>query len=148
MARFSSGARSAGAGSTTLPIGSLYGGSTGGCRVREIGVYNTATSTSVALMLMRVTNTGTQGSGLTEAKHDLGSGPALCTAFNTHTADPTSGGIDLGYRTLLGAAAGAAMIWTFGDSGLVIPADTTEGVAIIPATGTGQICDFYFVWDE
>jgi hypothetical protein len=147
MARFSSGARAAGAGSTTLPIGSLYGGSTGGGRIREIGVTNT-TATSVAVHLIRLTNTGTQGSGLTEAKHDLSSGPALCTAFNTHTVDPTSGGIDLGYRTILGAAIGAAWVWTFGDSGLVIPADTTEGVGIITSTGTGQVLDFYFVWDE
>lgn len=146
MARFSAGARST-AGSTTLPIGSLYGGATGGCKVREIGVFNT-TTTAVVLALTRLTNTGTQGTGLTEAKHELGSGPALCTAFNTHSVDPTSGSIDLGYRTILGAAAGAGIIWTFGDAGIVIPADTTEGVGIIVATGTGQACDFYFVWDE
>ena len=147
MARFSSGARSSGAGSTTLPIGSLYGGATGGGTIREIGVFNT-TATAVALNLTRLTNTGTQGTGLTEAKHTLVSGPALCTAFNTHSVDPTTSAIDLGYRTVLGAAIGAGIVWTFGDAGLVIPADTTEGVGIIVSTGTGQVCDFYFVWDE
>jgi hypothetical protein len=146
MARFSAGVRT-GAGSTTLPIISLYGGATGGGKVREIGVFNT-TTTAVVLSLMRLTNTGTQGAGLTEAKHELGSGPALCTAFTTHSVDPTSGGIDLGYRAILGAAAGAGIIWTFGDAGIVIPADTTEGVAVIVATGTGQVCDAYIVWDE
>jgi hypothetical protein len=146
MARFSAGDRT-GAGSTTLPIISLYGGATGGGKVREIGVFNT-TTTAVSLKLIRLTNTGTQGNGLTEAKHELGSGPALCTAFDEHTVDPTSGGIDLGYRAILGAAAGAGIIWTFGDAGLVIPADTTEGVGVIVATGTGQVCDAYIVWDE
>jgi hypothetical protein len=40
------------------------------------------------------------------------------------------------------------VIWTFGDSGIVVPVGTVEAVAIIVATGTGQVCDFYFVWDE
>jgi hypothetical protein len=146
MARFSAGVRT-GAGSTTLPICSLYGGSTGGGKVREIGVFNT-TTTAVALSVVRLTNTGTQGASQTEAKHDPGSGPALCDFRTTHTVDPTSGLIDLGYRVVLGAAAGAGIIWTFGDAGLVIPADTTEAIAVIVATGTGQVCDAYFTWDE
>jgi hypothetical protein len=146
MARFSAGVVSTGAGSATLPVGSLYGSATGGGKVREIGVANT-TAVAVAVRLVRLTNTGTPGTGLTEAKHELGSGPALCTAFDTHTVDPTSGLIDLGYRFRLGAAIGAGIIWTFGDAGLVIPADATEGIAIMPV-GTGQILDFYFVWDE
>jgi hypothetical protein len=146
MARFSSGLVATGAGSSTLPIGSLYGGSTGGGRVREVGIFNT-TVTALGVRLVRLTNTGTQGTGLVEAKHDLGSGPALCTAFDTHTADPTTGLIDLGYRARIGAAIGAGIVWTFGESGLVIPADTTEGVAIMPV-GTGQILDWYIVWDE
>jgi hypothetical protein len=146
MARFSSGVRT-GAGSTTLPIISIYGSATGGGRVREIGVFNT-TSTAVALNLIRLTNTGTQGAGLAEAKHDPASGPALCTVFTTHTVDPTASAIDLGYRTTLGAAVGSGMVWTFGDTGLMIPIDATEGIGVIVSTGTGQVCDSYLVWDE
>jgi len=99
-------------------------------------------------MLMRLAAIGTQGAGQAEAKHDPASASAGCTAFTTHAADPTSGAIDLGYRIVLGAAIGSGIIWTFGDSGLVIPVGTTNGIGIIVATGTGQICDAYMVWDE
>lgn len=146
MARFSTGARAAGAGSPTLPSGSLYGGSGIGGRLREVGVFNT-TTTAVAIKLVRLTTVGTQGSGLTETKHDEDSNSAFCQGFNTHTVAPTLGG-DLGYRQTLGAAVGAGIIWTFGDTGIRINPLTTAGVGIITATGTGQIVDFYFVWDE
>ncbi len=146
MARFSSGARAAGAGSATLPIGSLYAGATGGAKLREVGVFNT-TVTALVIGLARYTTAGTPGAGLAEAKHEANSGPALCTAVNTHTVAPTLGD-DLGYRATLGAAAGAGVIWTFGDAGLVITLGAANGIGIYVPTGSGQVTDFYFVWDE
>ena len=145
MSRYSVGARSAGAGSATLPLLSLYATAAVGGRVREIGVFNTTTA-AVAVALCRLTTTGTQGAGLTEAAHDPASPAPAMTAFNTHTAAPTLA--DLGYRTVLGAAIGAGVIWTFGDEGLVIPVGVAQGIGIYIPTGTGQICDIYFVWDE
>jgi hypothetical protein len=147
MPRFSGGARSAGAGSTILPVGSLYGVAASGGSVREVGIFNT-TSTAVALKLLHVVATGTQGAGLVEAKQNSRRVAASCTLFDTHTVDPTASAVDLGYRVTLGAAIGSGVIWTFGDVGLLVDNATTDGIGIIPATGTGQIVDWYMVWDE
>src|SRR4051812_6566840 len=146
MARYSVGARAAGAGSSTLPIGSLYSAAAVNMRVREIGVFNT-TSTAVAIGLCRLSTTGTQGAGLTEFAMDSSSVTPSCTAFNTHTVAPTI--VDAGYRTTLGAAVGAGIIWTFGnDVGINANVGTGNGVGIYIPTGTGQVCDWYIVWDE
>lgn len=146
MARYSTGALAAGAGSTTLPNGSLYATAAVSFKLRECGVYNT-TATAVALKLTLVTTRGTAGSGLTAAKQDDNSAAASCTPFNTHTVAPTLGS-DLGYRCQLGAAVGSAMVWTFGDVGIRAPLGTANGVAILTENGTGQVIQMYFVWDE
>lgn len=146
MARFSAGCLTT-AGSTTLPIISLYAAAGSGAKIREIGVFNT-TSTAVALKLTRMTTAGTQGAGLTEAKQWPNGPAAAATAFNTHSSSGPTLGDDLGYRTVLGAAVGAGMVWTFGDTGLEITAGTANGIGIIPENGTGQACQAYIVWDE
>ena len=145
MSRYSAGVKTT-AGSTTLPIISIYGIANIGGKIREIGLFNT-TSTAMDLKLIRLTSAGTQGAGLTEAKYDPDSPAASCTAFTTHTANPTLGD-DLGYRATLGAAAGAGVIWTFGDQGVRIPTGTANGVGVIVENGTGQACQAYIVWDE
>ena len=89
MARYSSGVRT-GAGSTTLPIISVYATAAVSPKVREIGVFNT-TTTAVALHVVLLTTAGTQGAGLVEGKHDPNSATAACTAFTTHTGAPTLG---------------------------------------------------------
>lgn len=145
MARYSAGAKTT-AGSTLLPIISLYSAAAVGPKIREIGVFNT-TSTPVDLKLVRLTSQGTPGAGLTEGKHDPDSAAASCTAFTTHSAGPTLGD-DLGYRGSLGAAIGAAVIFTFGDSGLRASVGTSNGIGVIVENGTGQACQAYIVWDE
>ena len=137
MARFSAGVLT-GAGTSVRPMISLYNPAASVGILREVGAFNT-TSTAVAIRLVRLTTTGTQGAGLTEARYNPKGPAALCTAFTTHTADATVGD-DLGYRAVLGAAVGSAVIWTFGDHGIQIglPRDN----------GTGQACQAYFVWDE
>jgi len=148
MARFSAGLRTTGAGSTTLPIASIYASANGGGALREVGIFNT-TTTAVALRLVRLSSTGTQGSAQTEQCHDDNvPATAECTVYDTHSSTgPTIAG-DLGYRTPLGAAIGAGILWTFGDTGIRIAKGTTNGIGVIVATGTGQICDVYFAWDE
>ena len=146
MARFTAGALTT-AGSTTLPLISLYSAAAVGPKIREIGVTNT-TSSAVALKLVRLTTAGTQGGGLTEGKHDPDSAAASCTAFNTHSAAPGLGD-DLGYRTHLGAAVGAAWVWTFwSDSGIRVPVGVASGLGVIVENGTGQPLQAYIVWDE
>ena len=144
MARHSAGILTT-AGSTTLPIISLYAAAANGGRLVEVGVFNT-TATAVALNLQRVTTAGTQGAGLTESAHDPAS-PALMTAFTTHSVAPTLGD-DLGYRGVLGAAVGSGIIWTMSGGGIVIPVGTGNGIALIVENGTGQACQAYLVWNE
>lgn len=146
MARHSVGALSAGAGSTTLPIGSIYSAAAASGALRECGVFNT-TATAVALKLVRLTSAGTQGAALTETVHDPDRPAPQVAGFNTHSGAPTLGG-DLGYRTVLGAAVGSGIVWTFGDTGIRIPVGTANGIGLIVENGTGQVCQFYFVWDE
>lgn len=146
MPRYSAGGRSTGAGSTTLPVGSIYSGAAGPTKIVEIGVFNT-TAVAAAIKLVRLTSTGTQGAGLTEAPHENDASGAVATAFDTHSAAPTLGN-DLGYRASLGAAIGAGVIWTFDNGGLRIAPGVANGVGIIVASGTGQILDWYVVWDE
>lgn len=145
MARYSSGVLT-GAGSTTLPIISIYNTAVVSAKVREIGVFNT-TATAVAIALKLLTSTGTQGAGQTETKHDHESAPPSCTVFTTHTAG-TPIGSDAGYRAVLGAAIGSGIIWTFGDRGLSVASTTADGIGVAVENGTGQACQAYIVWDE
>ena len=145
MARYSAGAKTS-AGSTTLPIASLYSAASVGGKIREIGVFNT-TNTAVDLKLVRLSTTGTQGSTITADKYDPDSVSPSSTAKQTHTVAPTVAG-DLGYRASLGAAIGAGVIWTFGDAGLRVPVGTANGIGILVENGTGQACQVYIVWDE
>lgn len=145
MARFAVGALAAGAGSTTLPSGSLYAVATASFALREAGIYNT-TATAVAFKLIVASTAGTQGATLTESAQDDNSPVSLCQGFNTHTVTPTQ--TDAGYRCQLGAAVGSAMVWTFGDRGIRVPKGTANGVGVEVENGTGQVVQFYFVWDE
>lgn len=145
MARYSAGVLT-GAGSTTLPVLSLYGISAIAPVLREVGLTNT-TSTAVANKLVFLTTAGTQGAGLVETKHRDAAPAASSTAFTTHTVAPTLGG-DLGYRTSLGATVGAGVIWTFGAEGVQPPTGTANGIGVIVENGTGQALQAYVVWDE
>lgn len=147
MARFSAAWRTAGAGSATLPIASLYATAAVRPRLVELGVFNT-TATALAVALIRLTTTGTQGSTITAAYEDDSSQTAVTTAKDTHTVAPTLGGKLR--QASLGAAIGSGIIWTFGAgrTGLVIPNTTGDGIGIYIPTGTGQICDVSLTWDE
>lgn len=148
MARFSAGVLTT-AGSTTLPIISLYGSASAVTpSIVEIGVFNT-TSTAVALKLVRLTTTGTQGTNLTEAavNPEVNPATAVATAWGTHSGAPTLGN-DLGYRCVLGAAVGSGFVWTFGARGLSVTNAANAGIGVIVENGTGQACQAYIVWDE
>lgn len=145
MARYSAGALTT-AGSATLPIISLYASASAGGALREVGLTNT-TATEVSLKLTRLSTAGTPGAALQQSAHDCDRRDAACRAFNTHSGGPTLL-YDLGYRAMLGAAKGAGVIWTFGDTGIRIPVGTANGVGVIVENGTGQACQAYLCWDE
>jgi phosphohistidine swiveling domain-containing protein len=113
--------------------------------VVEVEVFNT-TDTEFVAALQRASATGTQGAGLTEVCEDVDYTP-VTTGFNTHTADATITAGEFA-RATLGAAKGAGVIWTFGKNGLKIDPGTTSGIVITCPTGTGQIFDFTYIWDE
>jgi hypothetical protein len=129
-----------------LPIISLYGSAAVVPRIREIGLFNTA-ATAVALKLVRVSTTGTQGANLVEASDTNDTTAAVATAWGTHTVAPTLGN-DLGYRAVLGAAAGSSVIWTFEDYAMQVLQAANAGIGVIVENGTGQACQAYIVWQE
>lgn len=145
MARFSAGGLTT-AGSTTLPIFALIGGTGVLCRIREIGVFNT-TTTPVALKLCRLSTAGTPGATLTAAS--LNTDPATATGVlkNTYTSTaPTTS--DLGYRAVLGAAIGSGFVWTFEDFELTTLVAASAGVGALVENGTGQALQVYVKWYE
>jgi len=137
--------RSTVVGTSARAMMSLFGIAGVGGRLREVGVFNT-TTTAVAIALARFTNATGVGAGQAEGEYDENAAAPSCTVFAGHTAD---GGVGQILRqATLGAAAGAGVIWTFGDSGIVIQPGTANGLGILTPTGTGQLCDLYFDWDE
>jgi hypothetical protein len=130
---------------TVRAIASVFGISGKGFRLREVGVFNT-TGTAVAVALVRFTNATGVGAGLTEVGWDLDDGTPLCTAFAGHTADGAVGSPIR--QTTLGGVVGSGIIWTFGGSGFEIQGGTANGMGIICPTGTGQILDYYYDWEE
>jgi hypothetical protein len=150
MARFSAAFRSTGAGSATLPLGSVYATAAVRPRLVEVGIFNT-TATAVAVALVRLSaGTGTKGSAVTAVYEDDSSQSPVSTVANTHTVTPTTISTAL-RQASLGAAVGSGVIWTFGGGktvGLTIPNTTNDALGIIIPTGTGQVCDLYWCWDE
>ena len=147
MPRFVTGGRSVTTvPSATIPLGSLYGAAARQLTIVEIGIFNT-TVTAVCVGLCRITTTGTRGAATTIGKTDIADlQTPTGVGYLTHSVGPTLTGLP--YQATLGAAAGAGMVWTFGGKGLVVPAVADNAVGIYIPTGTGQHCDFWFVWDE
>ena len=146
MARYSVATLSTGAGSTTLPLVSVYAVASVAGTFREVGVFNT-TATGVAVRLVRLSSTGTQGAAMPVAgRYNPDSVAASMLGFNTHTVAPTL--TDAGYRAQLGAAIGSGVIWTFGDLGIRLAVGTGNGLGVAIDNGTGQVCNVYFVFDE
>jgi hypothetical protein len=139
--------RSTVVGTSARAVASVFAIASKGFRLREVGVFNT-TTTAVAVALVRFTNSTGVGAGLTEVVWDGGVDQLApsATGFAGHTADGAVGSAIR--QATLGAAAGAGVIWTFPDSGLIVIPGTANGIGIICPTGTGQILDYYYDWEE
>jgi len=145
MARFAVAGRATVAGTTLRAQASVFAPAGSNGKVREVGLFNT-TALAFALALARFTNATGVGAGLTEGEYDEFAPPPLCTGFAGHTADGAVGQVLR--QASLGAAIGSGVIWTFGDTGLVIQPGTANGIGIIVPVGTGQIGDYSIDWDE
>ena len=139
------GSSRASAASTTVRGPMLAAASGRPLWVVEVGVFNTTTTGFVA-ELQRVSALGTATGSVTEQAEDPDITP-VGTVTTGHSADATLTGGPY-ERASIPAAIGGAMIWTFGGRGLKIPAGTATGMLITCPTGTGQVFDFYFVWEE
>lgn len=128
---------------TTLRGPNLYGTAAVRPKVREVGIFNT-TATAVAVALVRATAVGTRGAAITPVCLTDPTHVAVATIANTHTADATVG-VPI-RQASLGAAIGSGVIFTFAE--FEIDSATTSGLIIICPTGTAQILDFYFEWEE
>ncbi len=146
MARYTVGFRTAGAGSTTLPVASLVPNASVDLFLVEVGVWNT-TAVACNVALRRITAAGTSGAGQTAIPWNPANPAATATPKDTYTVAPTFTTGNYRFASL-GAAIGSGVIWTFAGSGLRVPAGTGNGLVIVPGTGTGQILDVYMEWDE
>ena len=146
MPRFTVGWRTAGAGSTTLPIASLFATANTPLWLVECGVTNT-TVTALSMALRRATAAGTAGTARTVNSEENDTATARGNPVDTHTVAPTLTADSI-RNASIGASIGSGVIFTFGGRGLYIPPGTANGVCLIPLTGTGQICDVYFSWDS
>jgi hypothetical protein len=135
----------AGAASTTTVGPSLFAIASRPVWLVECGVFN-ITTTAFAVALVRATASGTLTGGLVAKSED----PDLAPVGVASTGNSTAHTIGSGAYTQasIGAAIGAGVIWTFGKNGLKCPAGTANGFVLIAPTGTGQVFDFYFVWEE
>lgn len=145
MARFSAGVRT-GTGTNLLPATALVGATTVRPRIAEVHVSNT-TALEVNIALVRLTTAGTPGASVTIVRESDTSQTSLAAVNNTYTVGPTiTAGLLRNFT--IGAAKGSGIMWTFGPLGLVVPDVAAAGVGIIFPTGTGQVLDVTWVWDE
>src|SRR5215212_1065228 len=134
VARQAAAWRTVTAGTTALPIASLYGAAAGGLWLVEVIVTNT-TATAVSMALRRLTTTGTQGAAQTVTYEENDSGfTARGDPRDSHTVAPTitAGSVR---NSVLGASIGSGVAFTFGGRGLWIPASASIGVGLVPLTG-------------
>lgn len=146
MSRQAAGYRTTGAGSATLPMASLLGLGTGGLWLVEVGVTNTTVTAFECSLRRIVTAAGTPGTAQSVNFEEDSAMVAKGDPRDTHTVAPTLANGEI-RRASIGASIGSGVIWTFGGRGLYIPSAITNGLALLPAVGTGQISDVYWSWD-
>jgi hypothetical protein len=146
MSRFAAGLTTS-AGSTTLPLCALVGGTGSFIRIRTIAVYNT-TATACTLVLARLSTAGTPGASATSRLlNSADTTTAVGVLKNTYTSTaPTTQ--ELGIRFPLPAAVGGGIIRPFEDFELTIPATANAGIGLLVLSGTGQACEVDITWME
>jgi hypothetical protein len=134
------------AGSTTLPLCALIGGTGARIRVVEIGVWNTSTSAAVSLVLCRVSTAGTPGTAATSRLTDQSDAATAVGALrNTYTSTaPTTAELGIGFPL----AASSGVIMSFPDDVMTMSATANSGIGLLLESGTVQACRVWFRWYE
>lgn len=135
------------AGSTTLPLAALVGGTGARIRITEIGVFNT-TNTAVNLVLCRLSTAGTPGTAATSRLTDAAdAATAVGVLRNTYTSTaPTTTELGIGFP--LAAAIGSGTVLTFPDDVLTIDKVASAGIGFLLESGTIQIVRLWVRWNE
>ena len=109
-------------------------------------MFNT-TTTAFCVGVGIATAAGTDGRGADrESARTTPRYTVRATGFTSQSADATIAAVIR--QATVGAAAGAGVIFTFGENGIYRPEGTANGVVLTCPTGTAQFFDFYFVFDE
>lgn len=146
MAKYSAGARATGAGSTTLPMMTLYSTATIGPKIKEIAMFN-STATACIYELVTFSTAGTQGSAVaTSGLWDPAQQAASCSVKHANSSTAPTVAQRLGILFPLGAAVGSGVIRQFSE--LAIALGTGNGFGLLVHTGTGQLCDIDITWVE
>ncbi len=148
MQIFSAAWRTAGRGSATLPLASLYSSAGARPRVVEVGCFNTNTTGAFTAQLRRTTSLGTPGTATiipVSQSEDDATVTSQIDPYDTHTSAPSflGGAIRTG-----GISTTSGIIWTFQEPGLIMPSSATSGLAIVSASGSGRVSDVSFTWIE
>lgn len=148
MSRFSIAGRSTIAPTANRAGASVYASASKPIYIREVGIYQTV-ATAQIVGVARFTTATNVGAGLTENSEDPTYGAvALATGFAGHT---NTGGVGAVLRQIgLPNVVGSSIIWSWhlNRRGLLVPKGTANGFGIITPSGTGQVVDYYIVWDE
>jgi hypothetical protein len=133
------------AGSTTLPLCALIGGTGARIRIAEIGVFNT-TATTVNLVLCRLSTAGTPGTAATSRLLDQDDGATATGVLrNTYTSTaPTTAELGIGFPV----AATSGVILGFPDDTLTLSKVANSGIGLLLESGTIQVCRVWFRWFE
>lgn len=145
--RGSSAFLATGAGSTTLPQGSLYAPAGQDIWLLKAFANLQGSATGFTIALRRATSLGGTHAGEEELCLDDPAATPLGSTFNVDTGTAptlTAGEIEVYH---FADAKGSAAIWTFGGRGLMIPAGTGNGVVIVPLAGTAAVCALGFLWE-
>lgn len=145
MAHRYSGSVQSVADSVTLPAASVYAGSDIDSRLMEVHAFNTS-STECFYNLIRLDTAGTKPSAVDDAPYHPGGPAAGGGVHGTHTVAPTLD--EIFERLVFGAAIGAGVILTFGKEGLLIPKGIANGIGLVLESGTLQLLNVTFVWEE
>lgn len=145
MARWAAGVRTS-AGTSTLPLISLYSEAFTDVQVLECGISNTSGTAFEARIARISSGPGTVGAGLVENCLD---NPLATAAKGMAFASHTAGTVtltDTGYRAVIGPYSG--YIFTFDPIEIASGAGTVNGLCAVAENGVAQISQAYFKWYE
>jgi hypothetical protein len=137
------------AGSTTLPVCALIGGTGSTLRVTEVWVFNTST-TAVTLQFCRISGAtaGTPGASATSRLLDgTDTNTPVGVLKNTYSVAPTVI-TDMGVAFVLGAAQGSGLMIPFPEEEARVPAVANAGIGLLVDAGTGQAIVTTWKWKE